>query len=102
MSIVISVVEPSTAVNRGALTRVEQNSRQAASYLIEKVSEHYRLDEDTARLIVQLSSGAAWSAAALADKRGLSTDETVELTVNYIIAGIETLVAGKKNERPFK
>jgi AcrR family transcriptional regulator len=83
-------------------SRLLQNSRQAASYLIEKAAEHYRLDEDTARLIVQLSSGAAWSAAELAGRRGLSMDETVELTVNYIIAGIETLVAGKKNERQFK
>ena len=82
--------------------RLLQNSRQAASYLIEKAAEHYRLDEDTARLIVQLSSGAAWSAAELAGKRGLSMDETVELTVNYIIAGIETLVAGQKNERKIK
>ena len=79
-----------------------QHSRQAASYLIEKAAEHYRLDEDTARLIVQLSSGAAWSAAELAGKRGLSMDETVELTTNYIIAGIETLVAGKKNAGQIK
>ena len=83
-------------------SRLQQNSRQAASYLIEKAAEHYRLDEDTARLIVQLSSGAAWSAAELAGRRGLSMDETVELTVNYIIAGIETLVAGQKNERKIK
>ena len=83
-------------------SRLLQNSRQAASYLIEKAAEHYRLDEDTARLIVQLSSGAAWSAAELAGRRGLSMDETVELTVNYIIAGIETLVAGQKNERKIK
>ena len=83
-------------------SRLLQNSRQAASYLIEKAAEHYRLDEGTARLIVQLSSGAAWSAAELAGRRGLSMDETVELTVNYIIAGIETLVAGQKNERKIK
>ena len=83
-------------------SRLLQNSRQAASYLIEKAAEHYRLDEDTARLIVQLSSGAAWSAAELAGRRGLSMDETVELTVNYIIAGIETLEAGQKNERKIK
>ena len=83
-------------------SRLLQNSRQAASYLIEKAAEHYRLDEDTARLIVQLSSGSAWSAAELAGRRGLSMDETVELTVNYIIAGIETLVAGQKNERKIK
>ena len=82
--------------------RLAQNSHEAASFLIEKAAEHYRLDEDTARLIVQLSSGAAWSAAELAGRRGLSMDETVELTVNYIIAGIETLVAGKKNEREIK
>ena len=82
--------------------RLAQNSHEAASFLIEKAAEHYRLDEDTARLIVQLSSGAAWSAAELAGRRGLSMDETVELTVNYIIAGIETLVAGKKNERKIK
>ena len=82
--------------------RLAQNSHEAASFLIEKAAEHYRLDEDTARLIVQLSSGAAWSAAELACRRGLSMDETVELTVNYIIAGIETLVAGKKNERKIK
>ena len=83
-------------------SRLLQNSRQAASYLIEKAAEHYRLDEDTARLIVQLSSGAAWSAAELAGRRGLSMDETVELTVKDIIAGIETLVAGQKNERKIK
>lgn len=82
--------------------RLAQNSREAASFLIEKAADYYRLDEDTARLIVQLSSGAAWSAAELAGKRGLGTDETVELTVNYIIAGIETLVAGQKNERKIK
>ena len=82
--------------------RLAQNSHEAASFLIEKAAEHYRLDEDTARLIVQLSSGAAWSAAELAGRRGLSMDETVELTVNYIIAGIETLVAGQKNERKIK
>ncbi len=82
--------------------RLVQNSRQAAGYLIDKVSEHYSLDEDTARLIVQLSSGAAWSAAELAGKRGLSMEETIELTVNFIIAGIEALVAGNKNERRFQ
>jgi AcrR family transcriptional regulator len=82
--------------------RLAQNSREAASFLIEKAADYYRLDEDTASLIVQLSSGAAWSAAKLAGKRGLGTDETVELTVNYIIAGIETLVAGQKNERKIK
>ena len=82
--------------------RLAQNSREAASFLIEKAADYYRLDEDTASLIVQLSSGAAWSAAELAGKRGLGMDETVELTVNYIIAGIETLVAGQKNERKIK
>ena len=82
--------------------RLAQNSYEAASFLIEKAADYYRLDEDTASLIVQLSSGAAWSAAELAGKRGLGMDETVELTVNYIIAGIETLVAGQKNERKIK
>ena len=82
--------------------RLAQNSHEAASFLIEKAADYYRLDEDTASLIVQLSSGAAWSAAELAGKRGLGMDETVELTVNYIIAGIETLVAGQKNERKIK
>jgi len=82
--------------------RLAQTSYEAASFLIEKAADYYRLDEDTASLIVQLSSGAAWSAAELAGKRGLGMDETVELTVNYIIAGIETLVAGQKNERKIK
>ena len=82
--------------------RLAENSRQAADFLISRAAEHYRLDEDTARLIVQLSSGAAWSAAELAGKRGLRPEETLELTVNYIIAGIEALVAGKKNEPRLK
>jgi AcrR family transcriptional regulator len=82
--------------------RLAENSRQAADFLISRAAEHYRLDEDTARLIVQLSSGAAWSAAELAGERGLRPEETLELTVNYIIAGIEALVAGKKNEPRLK
>ena len=70
-----------------------RNARFSAAYLINKMAEHYQLDEDRARLIVQLSSGAAWSAAEWSSKGGLSRDDSVEIAVAYVLAGIEHLTS---------
>lgn len=68
-----------------------RNAEFSAAYLINKMAEHYELDEDRASLIVQLSSGAGWSAAQWSRKGGLSRDESIEIAVAYILAGIEHL-----------
>ena len=68
-----------------------RNAEFSAAYLINKMAEHYELDEDQASLIVQLSSGAGWSAAQWSRKGGLSRDESIEIAVAYILAGIEHL-----------
>ena len=70
---------------------LRQNGRNAADFLISRTTEHFHLDIDRARLIVQLSSGAAWAAAEWAGKQHKGQDEMVERTVEYIIAGIERL-----------
>jgi AcrR family transcriptional regulator len=70
---------------------LKQNSRNAANFLIERTAKHYQLDLDRARLIVQLSRGAAWAAAEWSGKQTKDQDEMIEMTVDYIIAGIEQL-----------
>ena len=70
-----------------------RNARFSAAYLINKMAEHYQLDEDRARLIVQLSSGAAWSAAEWSSKGGLSRDDSIEIAVAYVLAGIAHLTS---------
>jgi hypothetical protein len=42
-------------------------------------------------LIVELSKGAAWAAAEWTGKRNNNQEETIDQTVDYIIAGIEQL-----------
>ncbi len=69
-----------------------RNARFSAAYLINKMAEHYQLDEDRASLIVQLSSGAAWSAAEWSSTGGLSRDDSIEIAVAYVLAGIEHLI----------
>jgi TetR/AcrR family transcriptional regulator, fatty acid biosynthesis regulator len=68
-----------------------RNARLSAAYLINKMAEHYQLDEHRAGLIVQLSSGAAWSAAEWSSKGGLSREDSIEIAVAYVLAGIEHL-----------
>ena len=70
-----------------------RNARFSAAYLINKMAEHYQLHEDRARLIVQLSSGAAWSAAEWSSKGGLSRDDSMEIAGAYVLAGIEHLTS---------
>ena len=70
-----------------------RSARFSAAYLVNKMAEHYQLDEDRARLIVQLSSGAAWSAAEWSSKGGLSRDDSIEIAVAYVLAGIEHLTS---------
>ena len=73
--------------------QLKQNSRNAADFLIERTANHYQLNIDRARLIVQLSRGAAWAAAEWSGKQTKDQDEMIEMTVDYIIAGIEQLTA---------
>ena len=70
---------------------LKKNGRDAADFLISRTAQHFQLDIDRARLIVQLSKGAAWAAAEWAGKHEKDQDEMVERTVEYIIAGIEQL-----------
>ncbi len=72
----------------------KQNSKIAANFLIERTAKHYQLDTDSARLIVQLSRGAAWAAAEWSGKQTKDQDEMIEMTVDYVIAGIEQLTTG--------
>ena len=72
---------------------LKQNGRNAAGFLIERTAEHYQLDRDRARLIVQLCRGAAWAAAEWSGKQKEDQDQMIEMTVNYIIAGIEQLTS---------
>lgn len=68
-----------------------RSARFSAAYLVNKMAEHYQLDEHRASLIVQLSSGAAWSAAEWSRTGGLSRDDSIEIAVAYVLAGIEHL-----------
>lgn len=70
---------------------LKRNGQYAADFLIERTAKHYKLDLDRARLIVQLSRGAAWAAAEWSGKQAKDQDEMIEMTVDYIIAGIEQL-----------
>ena len=70
---------------------LKQNNRKATHFLIEHTAKQYQLDTDRARLIVQLSRGAAWAAAEWSGKQTKDQDEMIEMTVDYIIAGIEQL-----------
>ena len=72
-------------------SELKKNGRNAASFLIERTASHYQLDVDRARLIVELSKGAAWAAAEWTGKRNNNQEETIDQTVDYIIAGIEQL-----------
>ena len=74
------------------------NARQASAYLVEQTTAHYKLDHDTARLLVELSSGAAWSAAELTGRQNRNIEEVAELTVSYILAGIEALSKRKHSQ----
>ena len=70
---------------------LKRNGQYAADFLIERTAKHYKLDLDRARLIVQLSRGAAWAAAEWSGKQAKDQDEMIEMTVDYITAGIEQL-----------
>ena len=70
-----------------------RSARFSAAYLVNKMAEHYQLDEHRASLIVQLSSGAAWSAAEWSRTGGLSRDDSIEIAVAYVLAGIAHLTS---------
>ena len=59
--------------------------------LVREASEHYQLDSKQAQLVISMSSGASIAAAELAEKTGLDREETIDVAVSYILAGIERI-----------
>jgi len=64
-------------------------SRQNAKFLVQSAADYYQLSTTEAQLAVSMSSGASIAAAELAANAKLGRTETIELAVNYILAGIE-------------
>ena len=64
-------------------------SRGNAKFLVESAAHHYQLTTKEAQLAVSMSSGASVTAAELAANAKLDRRETIELAVNYILAGIQ-------------
>ena len=69
----------------------KQHFRTSANFLIEKAAEYYALSEHEARLAVTMSSGAAMAAASQSSNQQEAVDQTIDLVVDYILAGIERL-----------
>lgn len=67
----------------------DKSMRQSARYLVRMATQHYRLDQKQAQLLIGMSSGASIAAAELAANAGLDREATIELVVQYILSGIE-------------
>ena len=65
--------------------------RRNAKFLVQSAADHYQLTNREAQLAVSMSSGASVTAAELAANLKLDREETIELAVNYILAGIERI-----------
>ena len=65
--------------------------RRSASFLVQAAAEHYHLTRAQAQLAVSMSSGASIAAAELAANANLDRSATIELAVQYILAGIESI-----------
>ena len=72
-------------------TEQQALSHRNARFLVQSAADQYQLTRKQAQLAVSLSSGASIAAAELAAKARLSRSATIEMTVRYIIAGIERL-----------
>lgn len=71
-----------------------QNRGQNARFLVRAAREHYQLDSRQAQLVISMSSGASIAAAELAEKTGLDREETIDLAVSYILAGVQRIATG--------
>ena len=65
--------------------------RRNARFLVRAAAEHYHLTTAQAQLAVSMSSGASIAAAELAANAKLNREETIDLAVDYILAGIEQI-----------
>ena len=68
--------------------RKEQN-KQTARYLVQNTAKTYQLTIAQAQLAVSMSSGASIAAADWATMSKLGRKETVNMVLEYIMAGIE-------------
>ena len=74
----------------------KQHSRASANFLMDKAAQHYALSEHEARLAVTMSSGAAMAAASQSSNQQEAVDQTIDLVVDYILAGIDRLTKQKE------
>ena len=74
----------------------KQHSRASANFLMDKAAEYYALSEHEARLAVTMSSGAAMAAASQSSNQQEVVDQTIDLVVDYILAGIDRLTKQKE------
>ena len=69
------------------------HGRQNAKFLVRAAAKHYHLDQQQAELAVSMSSGASIAAAELAANARLNREDTINLAVSYILAGIEQIAS---------
>jgi AcrR family transcriptional regulator len=69
----------------------KKHGRQNARFLVRAAADSYHFTKQQAQLAVSMSSGASIAAAELAATIGLDREETIELAVAYILAGIERI-----------
>jgi AcrR family transcriptional regulator len=72
-------------------TEREQHSRQNARFLVRAAAKRYHLSPNDAQLVISMSSGASIAAAGYAEKANLNREQTIDLAVRYILAGLERI-----------
>ncbi len=65
--------------------------RQNAKFLVSAAADTYQLSQRQAQLVVSMSSGASIAAAEFAAGAKLNREETIDLALSYIMAGIERI-----------
>jgi AcrR family transcriptional regulator len=77
------------------------NSRQTAEYLVSITAKSFELTIADAELVASMSSGASISAAQYAARHSVDRDETIDLAVKYVLAGMQAIgQTSKKKPRP--
>ncbi|MFT5100676.1 MAG: AcrR family transcriptional regulator [Patiriisocius sp.] len=77
------------------------NSRQTAEYLVSITAKSFELTIADAELVASMSSGASIAAAQYAARHSVDLDETIDLAVKYVLAGMQAIgQASKKKPRP--
>ncbi|MEM8766809.1 MAG: TetR/AcrR family transcriptional regulator [Pseudomonadota bacterium] len=74
-------------------TEQQRRGRQNAKFLVSAAADTYQLNQRQAQLVVSMSSGASIAAAELAANAKLKREETIDLAVSYIMAGIERIAS---------